>query len=233
MDQTPFFGSLESKYTILYLPALAYGFLSMTADTINGIIFEWSSVPVLVTEISAQGFFQICTVICIIGGVYFHRVLRLIFGQEGPSVNPKDTGVALKHMLIIITFVDLLDVEPNSWWGLAKEINKKANIRNWVRLFVICVPMGLTYVLMYLSPIFLYTTLVDMETLSVIGVILLITQSIFIAQNLLWRSDLSLVSPDSVDNIETPEYIRGQRALDERTQSPSQAKLGDFTETTD
>lgn len=232
MDNMPFFGSLDSKYAMLYVPALVYGFLSFTAETIDVVVFEISSVPLLATEISAQGFYQICTLICVIGGIYFHKIFRLIFGREGPSTNPKKKHVALKHMLLIITFVDFRDAESTSLWDLSNVFADQITFKKMIRTLTLTVSMGLTYILMYLSPILLYSTLIKMESPSILGVVLLITVAIFLAQNLLWRSDLSLVSPGNVKNIETPEYVRGKKALKARCRS-SQTELSDFSNTSD
>lgn len=230
MSPIPTLGSLDTRYAVLYTPALIFGYLSLTVETIDLVFYQSNTIGFFGFSLSATVFYQLFTLLCIIGASFSHQILLLIFGHGGPEKNPKNSDVALKHMITYLTYIDIRDVETVSLLNLADILGQKARLRNVWRFFYVGIPIGVLFISTYLSPLLLFTGLQSLESPSVIGIGLLIIQTIFIVQTVVWTDKLILVPPESAEFVDTPEYIRGEEALEKVDESTIQRKLDEIGE---
>lgn len=204
MAFAPVFQSLNSDYAFLYLPAIAYGYLFVETQP--------HMLNLYVTTVPSHLFFQVAVVICVIGALLYHQVFRLIFGDGGPSENPKKTSVALKHLFILVVRLDLTDVE-NSTLEIFKEASHRFSRVHWIPTIAFGFPMIGMYLLTYLSVFLLYEVVTSGGSFT--GSILLIAIVIPLIQARIWGLFPNHLPPDTAEDIWTPEYIRGSQAAEE------------------
>lgn len=214
MSLNPVFRSLNSDYAFLYLPTIAYTYL-LSETNLENIDLYFSSVR-------ADSFFQIAAVVCLIGALLYHQVMRLIFGDEGPSENPKKTSVVLRHSIMIVLNCDLRDVE-NDIIEILRKSSSRIRSRQIIRLIVFGTPIGGMYLLTYYSLIPLYTSVNSGGTL--IGGLLLIALLVPLLQSRLWSFFPNYAPPETAENIWVPEYVRG---IEVARKSTEQRKLSEW-----
>jgi hypothetical protein len=213
-----FLGTVKSDLALLYLPSLAYGYLFYDLDPFTVNLF--------VATLPSDLFFQGAVLICIVGGLIYHQIFQLLFGDGGPSENPKDTTVMLKHMLTIVTYCDIRDA-GDSVEDIFSNLTDEMRPRNAVRFVGIGTPVVGMFGLTYVAPFFLYNAITTGQTDSFVGSVLLIVLVIRLIQPVVWNFLPSYVPESAAEHIQTPEYRRGvekittdqdpaQRTIDEK-----------------
>lgn len=214
MSFNPVFQSLNSDYAFLYLPTIVYAYL-LTETNLQ-------TVNLYFTTVSADSFFQIAAIICLIGALLYHQVMRLIFGDGGPSENPKKTTVALRHSIMIVLNCDLRDVE-NDIVEIFKKCSNRIGVKHIIRLIAFGVPIVGMYLLTYFSLLPLYRSIISEGTL--VGGLLFIALLVPLLQSRLWSFFPNYAPPETAENIWVPEYVRGAEAARKSTE---QRKLSEW-----
>lgn len=205
MVMGPVFRITNSDYSFLYLPAIAYGYLLYETEP--------HSIDFLIATVPSEMFFQSAVLICVVGALIYHQIFRLIFGNEGPSVNPKKSIVVLKHMLTFISRCDIRDADNNSQDVIQTIINR-VKLRHIVPIVGFGIPVAAMFLLTYASVVFLYDVVVTGQPDSFFGSVLLIALIISLLQPRVWAYLPSYIPQDSAENIWTPEYRRGVEAAE-------------------
>jgi len=205
-----FLRTVKSDFALLYLPSLAYEYLFYDLDPFTMDLF--------VTTVPSDLFFQGAVLICIVGGLIYHQIFRLLFGDGAPFGNPKDTTVMMKHMLMIVTYCDIRDA-GDSLEEIFSKLTDQMQPQNAVRLVGIGAPVLGMFGLTYAAPFFLYDALTTGQTDSFVGSVLFIALVTGLIQPVVWHFLPNYLPESAAERIQTPEYRRGvEEITTERTQ---------------
>lgn len=207
----PVLQALNSAYAFLYLPAIVYGYLFIETAPHRVYLF--------VGTVPSHPFFQVATGICIVGALVFHQSFRLIFGDGGPSENPKKSGVALQHMFMFVTRCDISDVDPTDVGELTFTLARRLSWRNYVPMVFLGGPALGMYLLTYYALYALYGATTTPQVDSLVGGMLVVALAIVLAQPIVWGRFPNYLPVESADAIWTPEYVRGAEAAEDEQQS--------------
>lgn len=219
MSAGPVFRSLNSDYAFLYLPALAYGWLYLESPS--------HPVNLVVMTLSSDLFFQLAVGVCILGALTYHQLILLIFGYEGPSKNPKRTIVVFKHMTMLVSNCNLLDVEADNYLQFGSIAVQRFGWRSWIRILIVGICPAAMFVLTYIAPFWLYHGITSGYSDTVFGGAIFLALVIALLQARVWPFFPDYIPPDAADTS-VPEYLKRnelvrrnteQRRLDEEWES--------------
>lgn len=149
--------------------------------------------------------FIIFLMITVLGAVIWHSIFRSIFGAEGPRKNPKKR-LAVAGYSLALMYKREPGGNPNSLDELGDRIRASFTIRRGIRFAIFSfVCFGYIALTLY-SIIPLYE--MSINSGSLIGGVLLLSQIIFILQGFIVKRVAPVVPPESFEWGFVPEFRR-------------------------
>jgi len=194
----------EFNYGIFYIPSISLGYIYAytTVEASHSIL-----------HIHNQNLW-ILSLVALFSGALFHRIMRSIFGREGPGSNPKNKWVVRYYTNSLLNLQrpkshpdNALNIISDVIWNTFSVKDKHPVIRviSWILILLFIVYWPLYYYSLYLLVIAIHS-----GTDSLIIGILLFLQTAILVRRHLSTFFPSVVSPKEQDWIDVPEYRRAK-----------------------
>ncbi len=193
----------SKEYGFLYLPPFVYGYLySFTEPVMWNLRF---------ISLSSHKLYFYSIFLTVIGSLLFHKLFLLIFGEGGPSKNPKWSVVAIFYSVSFVTAVGIEEIfdgrKIENWIDFTDAISDNLNRWRILQIVLLVIPMGFTFLSFYIGAILLYLYVKTGTDVDIVGLGLFIGMLIFIFQSRVWNWFPNYANTENVENVLRPEYL--------------------------